>query len=88
MSDPRPVGVAMSDGTVRPFTGTLGGIRELAERHGSTKSAVATWWARSRRGLTIHPFPEPIFRTSMGPVFYVPDIDTYIPGTSRNQHSE
>lgn len=81
--EPRPVGVMMSDGTVRPFEEVLGGVREMAERRGLPKSTVATWWARSREGLTIHPFPQPVFRPSTGPLFYLPDIDTFVPGTSR-----
>lgn len=84
-SEVRPVGVAMSDGSVRPFEDVLGGVRELAERRGLPKSTVATWWARGRAGLTINPFPKPIFRPSTGPLFFIEDIDGFIPGTSKNQ---
>jgi hypothetical protein len=79
----RPVGVAMSDGTVVPFTDALGGITELADRHGSRKGAVASWWSRSRVGETLYSFPEPLFRLSLGPIWYPKDIDGYRPGNGR-----
>jgi hypothetical protein len=81
----RPIGVAMSDGSVRPFSEVLGGVRELSERRNLPKSTVATWWARGRAGLTIHPFPKPVFRPSTGPLFFLPDIDSFVPGTSKGR---
>ena len=80
---PRPVGVAMSDGSVRPFEEILGGITELSERSGASKGAVASWWSRSRRAETANPFPAPLFRLSVGPIWFVPDIDDYRPGVGR-----
>jgi hypothetical protein len=82
MTQVRPVGVAMSDGTVMPFETALGGVRELSARRGVPKSTVATWWARGRSGLTINEFPKPVFYPSTGPLFYLPDIDGFVPGTS------
>jgi hypothetical protein len=78
--DARPVGVMMSDGTVRPFDEVLGGVNELAARINRPKSTVATWWARSRRGETKYPFPQPIVTLSVGPLFFPPDVDGYRPG--------
>lgn len=82
-TDARPVGVAMSDGSVRPFHEVLGGVTELAQRVGRRKSTVATWWARGRKGETKYPFPKPVTTFSVGPLFFLPDIDGYRPGDGR-----
>lgn len=79
----RPVGIAMSDGSVRPFNEVLGGIKELSQRIERPKSTVATWWARSRRGETLYEFPKPVATFSVGPLFFLPDIDGYRPGNGR-----
>jgi hypothetical protein len=79
----RPVGVAMSDGTVRPFNEALGALTELSIRRGKPKSTVVTWWSRSRGGETKRPFPKPLFTISTGPVWFPPDIDGYTPGDGR-----
>lgn len=79
----RPVGVAMSDGTIRPFDEVLGGITELARLRGASKGAVANWWSRSRNGQTVNKFPDPLFRFSLGPVWFPPDILGYKTGNGR-----
>lgn len=75
----------MSDGSIRPFEEVLAGINELAAEHGptTTKGAVASWWSRSRQGLTKYRFPEPVARLSVGPLWYRPDIRGYRPGDGR-----
>ncbi len=79
----RPVGVAMSDGSVRPFNEVLGALTEVSARRGKRKSTVVTWWARSREGKTLRTFPDPLFTLSTGPVWFPPDIDGYTPGDGR-----
>lgn len=78
-----PIGLAMSDGTVRPFAGNLGAMPELAARRGLPKSTLDTWLYRSRAGKTIYPFPAPLFALSTGHVWYPPAIDDYRPAHGR-----
>lgn len=54
------------DGSVRPVEPR--GIRELAEEHRVTRTAVCNWRRR-------HPdFPAPLFELASGPVFDGPEV--------------